>query len=169
DLPPLLLPSARSLRLTGGCVEVAADPRAAGRLAGGGEHGPEGYALVIARDAPHVRLEAGTKAGLRHGRATLAQLLRQYGTRLPCMVIEDAPAFPVRGVMLDVSRDKVPTMESLRGAIDLFAALKFNHLQLYTEHTFAYEGHEEVWREASPLTPEEARGLSAYGGERGVE
>jgi hexosaminidase len=171
DLPPLLLPYPRSLRLTGGAVETVVDLRTAGRLIHGATRHPDGYELVITRERPHVRLGFHTEAGLRYGRATLAQLVRQYGEggRLPCMVIEDAPAFAVRGVMLDVSRDKVPTMESLRGAIDLFAALKFNHLQLYTEHAFAYAGHEEVWRDASPITPEEARELSRYARERGID
>jgi hypothetical protein len=71
--------------------------------------------------------------------------------------------------MLDVSRCKVPTMDSLREAIDVLASLKINHLQLYTEHTFAYEGHEDVWREASPITPDEIRELDAYCIARGVE
>src|SRR5262249_14644528 len=43
-----------------------------------------------------------------------------------------------------------------------------NHLQLYTEHTFAYEGHDEVWADFSPVTPAEARELDEYSGKRGV-
>jgi hypothetical protein len=76
---------------------------------------------------------------------------------------------PVRGVMLDVSRDRVPTMATLRRLVDLWAGLKFNQLQLYTEHTFAYAAHPEVWREASPLTPAEVEQLDDWCGERGVE
>ena len=53
--------------------------------------------------------------------------------------------------MLDISRNKVPTMGQLKEAVDAFEMLKINHLQLYTEHTFAYAGHEEVWRDASPI------------------
>ena len=87
------------------------------------------------------------------------------------MVIEDSPAagFATRGVMLDVSRDKVPTMQQFRETIDLMASLKFNHLQLYTEHTFAYEGHEEVWKDWSPLTRLEVRELDGYAAARGIE
>lgn len=77
------------------------------------------------------------------------------------MEIEDSPAFATRGVMLDVSRDKVPTMAMLEEAAQAFAALKLNHLQLYTEHTFAYAGHDEVWLDCSPVTPDEARELDA--------
>jgi len=40
---------------------------------------------------------------------TLLQLSRQFAEALPCLEIEDSPDFPVRGVMLDISRDKVPT------------------------------------------------------------
>jgi hypothetical protein len=70
--------------------------------------------------------------------------------------------------MLDVSRDRVPTMEHLLGLVDVLASLKMNHLQLYTEHTFAYAGHEEVWRGWSPMTPEEVRTLDAHCRRRGV-
>ena len=45
-------------------------------------------------------------------------------------------------------------METLYGLVDLMASWKFNQLQLYTEHTFAYAGHEVVWKDASPITPE---------------
>jgi hexosaminidase len=83
------------------------------------------------------------------------------------MVVEDWPSFATRGVMLDVSRDRVPTMQSLRALMGPLAALKINHLQLYTEHTFAYTGHETAWRGWSPLTPDEVRELDeccrAYG------
>lgn len=85
------------------------------------------------------------------------------------MAVADRPAFATRGVMLDVSRDKVPTMAQLKRTVDLLASLKFNHLQLYTEHTFAYSGHEEAWRDASPITPAEARELDAYCAARGIE
>lgn len=30
------------------------------------------------------------------------------------------------------------------------------------EHTFAYSGHEEVWKDASPFTPAEIVELHAY-------
>ena len=71
--------------------------------------------------------------------------------------------------MLDVSRTRVPTMETLFDFIDTLERLKFNHLQLYTEHTFAYRAHETVWSHASPLTHQEIRELDAHAASRGVE
>lgn len=85
------------------------------------------------------------------------------------MRIEDWPDFVARSVMLDVSRDRVPTMARLHETIDLLASFKVNQLQLYMEHTFAYVGHEEVWRKASPLTAEENRLLDQYCAERFIE
>lgn len=136
---------------------------------------PEGYSLRIAPPpargpARHsATLRASTAAGMRHGLRTVAQLLRQYGANIPCIRVEDEPAFAVRGVMLDVSRDRIPTMAQLRETVDLLASLKINHLQLYTEHTFAYAGHEEAWRGWSPITPGEARQLDAWCRARGIE
>lgn len=69
--------------------------------------------------------------------------------------------FAVRGYMLDVSRDKVPTMGTLHLLVELLAKFNYNQLQLYTEHTFAYSAHREVWANASPLTPAEIRELDA--------
>jgi len=129
----------------------------------------EGYRLSIReRETPAITLTAGTPAGLRNGAATLAQLLRQYGERMPALNIADAPAFATRGAMLDISRDRVPTMEHLREIVNTLALLKCNHLQLYTEHTFAYAGHEEVWQEASPMTGAEYETLDGWCRELGI-
>lgn len=71
--------------------------------------------------------------------------------------------------MLDVSRGRVPTMEAFAGLIDLLARLQYNQFQLYIEHTYAFENHEEVWRDASPLTADELRELDKLCRERGIE
>ncbi|OHD76817.1 MAG: hypothetical protein A2V99_04435 [Spirochaetes bacterium RBG_16_67_19] len=127
----------------------------------------QGYLLSVRQDG--ISLLAADPAGLYYGVMTLRQLLRQAGRTLPCVHIEDWPSYPVRGIMLDISRDRVPTMATLRGLLDLWAGLKYNQVQLYTEHTFAYAAHPEVWREASPLTPAEVEQLDAWCRERGVE
>lgn len=72
------------------------------------------------------------------------------------------------GFMLDISRDKVPTMASLKRLVDALARFGYNELQLYTEVTFAYAGHEEMWRGWSPMTAAEIRELDAYCWARGI-
>jgi hexosaminidase len=121
------------------------------------------------------RIEAGDAAGAFYGLCTLAQWLELHRSpdgriaEAPRIRVEDAPSFSVRGAMLDVSRNRVPTMETLFALVDRFAALKLNHLQLYVEHTFAYAGHETAWRGWSPLTAEEVRALDDHCRERFVE
>jgi len=171
-----LLPRPRRIARAAGVLALAPDgtvPASAGpdeRIDAGAAGIPEeGYRLVVTPD--RVTIEARDRAGAFYARRTLAQLVRTHAARgaVPAMTVDDAPDFRERGVMLDVSRDKVPTMATLTGAIDLLASLKYNRLQLYVEHTFAYPEHPRVWREASPLTGEEIETLDAYARERFVE
>lgn len=130
---------------------------------------PEAYWLSIAPGG--ILLQASGPAGFFYARKTLEQIVRQswVDESLPCVEIEDWPDFPERGFMLDVSRTKMPTMDSLRRLVDLMASLKFNQLQLYLEHTYAYAGHELVWGDASPLNGQEIETLDAYCRERFIE
>jgi hypothetical protein len=127
----------------------------------------ESYHLTVGDE--RVSIVAHDAAGMFYAFATLAQLVRQFGKRLPRLHIEDWPDFAHRGVMLDVSRDKVPTMESTFALVDMLAGWKVNQFQLYMEHTFAYERHRAVWKDASPFTGEEILALDAYCRERHVE
>jgi len=121
---------------------------------------PEGYRLAIGPDG--IAIMARTAAGAFYGAQTLAQLLQTFPSGLPALAIEDWPDFPVRGVMIDISRDKVPSFSTLCALIDKLASWKVNQFQLYMEHTFAYRAHPEVWAQASPLTGEEILRLDAY-------
>lgn len=127
----------------------------------------QGYRLRISGDG--IDLVAGDETGAFYGVATLVQMLRQCDGVLPAGEIEDSPDFPSRGAMLDVSRSKVPRLETLFDLVDLLSGWKINHLELYTEHTFAYENHGEAWAEASPMTGGDILRLDAYCRERFVE
>ena len=117
-----------------------------------------------ARDAAvaEVRLWAWSWRGALLGLSSLAQLCRAARSLaaaesqrrrllgLPCVELEDWPLGPAcRGLMLDISRDRVPTVASLERLAELCAGLKFNVLMLYMEHTFAYPDHPEVWAEVA--------------------
>jgi hexosaminidase len=135
---------------------------------------PQSYRLII--DEAGITLIGADEAGLFYAVCTLHQLLRLYAPAtdddhltLPGLRITDWPDFPHRGVMLDVSRDKVPTMETLFDLVDLLASWKINQLQLYMEHTFAYRGHEVVWQHATPFTGEELLALDAFCRSRHLE
>src|SRR5208282_3083298 len=132
-------------------------------------HAPkkEFYALSISKDG--IELSFRETGGLRAATATLRQLLRQYGRRLPCLKIRDWPDFPRRGVMLDISRGRVPKLETLFELVEHLADFKINELQLYTEHTFAYRKYKSVWQSWGALTGEEIRKLDARCRELGID
>jgi hexosaminidase len=130
---------------------------------------PQGYELTIGQE--QIAIEAHDEAGVFYGVCTLIQILEggEKLTRLPGLRSVDWPDIPVRGVMLDISRDRVPTLQTTRDLIDRLASWKINQFQLYTEHTFAYLNHPDVWAKASPFTGEEILELDAYCRERHIE
>jgi hypothetical protein len=128
---------------------------------------PGGYTLAI--NPRGVRIQYRTEEGLRAAFATLGQLLREYGRRLPRLEIRDYADFPKRGVMLDISRGRVPRLETLLGLVEQLASFKINEFQLYIEHTFAYRNYEPVWRDWGALTGEEILKLDQRCRQLGIE
>lgn len=127
----------------------------------------EGFELSASPEG--IAIRHSDENGLRYARAILEQLRAQSPAGLPGLRIRDWPDFPVRGLMLDVSRDRVPTRETLERLIEILALLRINHLELYTEHSFAYPGHEIVWQHASPITADDIAWLDAQCAQRGIE
>jgi hexosaminidase len=129
---------------------------------------PEGYTLNITEGG--IRIRYSSISGAFHAVSTLKQLLRQCGRVLPCLTIEDEPGFAARGLLFDISRNKVPTMETLFTLVDQMADLKMNQLQLYIEgFSFAYASFPEVWETGTPITGEDLLILDRYCLERFID
>ena len=128
---------------------------------------PEGYELTVS-DAG-INVVGSTAAGVHYGVLTLTQIIAQRDGALPHLRCTDWPDFPNRGVMLDVSRNKVPSMATLYTLIERLAGWKINQIQLYTEHTFAFRRHPKAWADESPITGEEILALDAFCRERFIE
>lgn len=140
---------------------------------GGGLAG-EAYRLQI--ECGGIRLEGGSPAGCFWGLQTLRQLVAAAHEKpglaasavLPAVEIEDAPDFPVRGVLHDITRGRVPTLSTLKLLVDRAARLKLNEVHLYIEHAFAFSFDPDICSADSGILPDEARELSAYARERFV-
>ncbi len=111
--------------------------------------GPSGaYRLTVAPEG--VTVEAADDAGLFYARQTLKQLagpdqfraapIHDGPARLPVCVVEDAPRFAWRGLMLDVARHFLPKHDLLR-YVDLLAVHKLNvlHLHLTDDQGWRFE------------------------------
>src|ERR1700690_3342 len=157
-----LLPCPRSLKILRGTFALPKQkPLAAIKVVRthSAPNHPEGYALAISKTG--IEISFRETGGLRAATATLRQLLREYGRRLPCLRIRDWPDFPRRGVMLDISRGRVPKLETLLELVEHLADFKINEFQLYTEHTFAYRDYQSIWQCWGALTGDEVRKLDA--------
>ena len=126
----------------------------------------QGFHLNI--DSNDATVRYADQLGLRYARQTISQL-RDGSGRLPTIQITDHPDFATRGFMLDISRDRVPTRETLQRLVGVLEACRYNHLQLYIEHTFAYIGHDDVWADASPMDPADMQWLRDLCGGSGIE
>ena len=165
-----LLPAPRSLKLGGGVLVLPkVKPLGAIRVVqtNSAPVAPEGYALEISNRGVEIAFRDG--GGLRAASATLRQLLREYGRTLPCLKIRDWPDFTRRGVMLDISRGRVPKLETLLELAEKLSDFKINELQLYTEHTFAYQKYKSVWQSWGALTTKEIQILDARCRELGID
>ena len=122
----------------------------------------QGYTLNIRPDK--ITVEYSNQQGLYYSLITLKVLKQNYAGTIPCVYIEDYPDLKVRGLMLDISRDKVPTIETLKGIISLLADLKFNHFELYIEgFSFAYPSFRNLWEgKETPVTGEEIREIDTF-------
>lgn len=127
----------------------------------------QAYQLRI--EASGVTVTAAGPSGLFHGIQTLQQIVDRERTRWRCRAIDDAPDLAIRGLSLDVSRGRVPTMDTLRRLVDRLASMKINHLQLYVEHTFDFRFDPDIARGSSPLTHDDIRQLDEYCRDRFID
>jgi hexosaminidase len=122
----------------------------------------QGYILDIGNNK--VNIEYGSRQGLWYALVSLKILNKNYSGSIPCVTIEDYPDLEVRGLMLDISRDKVPSRETLVQVAQLLSDLKYNHLELYIEgFSFAYPSFKELWEgKETPVTIEDIEFLDAF-------
>ncbi len=133
------------------CRAEAGKPHPGGiLLATDGHLAEQEYRLAI--KPSRISILGGDEAGVFYGVQTLRQIIRTEGHNLPCLTIRDRPDYPVRGFYHDVTRGKVPKIETLLMLVDKMAYYKLNQLQLYIEHTFAFRQHADLWAGSDPLT-----------------
>ncbi|MBN1976794.1 MAG: beta-N-acetylhexosaminidase [Anaerolineae bacterium] len=127
----------------------------------------QAYSLTITPE--DIVLYADAPIGLFYAVQTLRQLVRLYGSTIPALTIHDWPTLPYRGLMLDISRCKVPTLETLRDLVAELCHYKINVLQLYTEHTFQFARHPKIGAGCGSLNSQDILELDAFCRARHVE
>ena len=154
--------------------------------------GQEAYRVRSGEDG--VIVQAGGLAGAVYAAASITQFMAEHGGSLPFCVVEDAPRFGWRGVLLDVCRHFFP-METIYRLVDLMAYYKYNrlHLHLSDDQGFRFESERYPllnsvgsWRKSTQVkrggttkqdgvphggyyTKDALRALVRYAGARGIE
>ena len=120
----------------------------------------EGYKLVCAPE--QIVISGDSPVGVFYGAQTLIQIISLHPSSIPCLEINDSPDIAHRGYYHDVTRGKVPKLETLKELVEKLAFYKINELQLYIEHSFAFKKIPELWIDKDPITPEEILELDQY-------
>lgn len=163
-LTGMALAERRGPKLRVACKAPApkADPRAA-----------EAYRLTVA--AQGVTLDADGALGVLRGLATLRQLIavNPPSAALPFVVVDDAPRFEWRGVLIDTARHFM-TVETVKRQIDAMERVKLNvlHFHLSDDQGFRVESQRfpklQAAGDGQHYTQAQIRDLVAYASDRGV-
>ncbi|RQW08234.1 beta-hexosaminidase, partial [candidate division KSB1 bacterium] len=134
----------------------------------------ESYSLSVSPAA--IRLTAETDIGALRGLETVLQLLHAdaQGYYFPGVEIEDAPRFPWRGLLVDVSRHWMP-VEVIKRNLDGLAAVKMNvlHWHLSEDQGFRVEcvtfpRLHELGSDGFYYTQTQIREIIDYAADRGI-
>ena len=131
--------------------------------------GDEGYLLRV--EPKRVVIAANAEVGIFYGVQTLKQLVRanRSGNSIPCVRIRDYPALRYRGILDDITRGQMPTMDFLEREVRTLAEFKMNLWTPYIEHQFEFEKHPLIGPKGGSLTAEQARELTEYARQYHVE
>lgn len=104
----------------------------------------EAYSLNISRRG--IKAEAVSEKGLYWALMTLRQIMESAGDRLPVCTINDWPAFPFRGFMMDVGRTYI-SLDELKREIEIMSQFKMNVFHLHLTEN-------QAWRLESRIYPQ---------------
>lgn len=129
-----------------------------------GEKGGDSYKITFDKS---ILVEADSTKGAFYAIQTIRQIVKNgyYDVK----EIKDAPDFEVRGFYYDITRGRIPTLESLKKLVDILAYHKINMLQLYVEHVFPFKEYDGIYQRTGYMTAEETKELDKYCQENFVE
>ncbi len=131
--------------------------------------GNQGYVLLI--DTNTILIAANTSTGLFYGIQTLKQIMQNHTVdfTIPCLKIIDWPQYKYRGMMDDISRGPVPTLDFMKTQIRRCAEWKINLLTCYIEHIVETKSHGDFAPDEASISISQWRELSDYAKQYHIE
>jgi len=126
--------------------------------------GDEGYKLVVSKSG--IAVSAPTDAGVFYGIETLRQLIppnSKTPVNIPCVAIEDKPAFPFRALMLDCSRFFYDA-EYVKRYIDMMALHKLNKFHWHFIDDPGWRPEIKKYPKLTKIGAFRGKGANRYGG-----
>lgn len=104
----------------------------------------ENYSITITPS--QLQINAQTSSGLYYAVQTINQLITQNNNSyaLPALLIEDSPAIPYRGIMMDFAHGGLLTIEEIKNQIDFLAKWKTNQYYFYNEVSIELDGYTSI-------------------------
>ena len=115
-------------RLVIALEKISFDENGAELIVEAGDAASESYELFIEENA--IKIKSASPNGAFYAIQTLRQIFMHE--EIPCLYIKDEPDMKYRGFYHDVTRGKIPTVETIKSLIDNMAFFKLNSLQLST-------------------------------------
>ncbi|KZW01500.1 N-acetylhexosaminidase [Exidia glandulosa HHB12029] len=141
----------------------------------------EAYNLTVPADGSDATLKAQTSLGLLRGLTTFEQLWHTLGnatyTTSAPIAIQDAPAFPYRGFMLDTARNFFPVAD-IKRTLDAMSWVKMNVLHWHVVDSQSFPlvipGFEELSTQGaySPTkiySVADVQDITSYAAARGID
>ena len=127
--------------------------------------GEQAYEIEVTEQK--IVLSASQEVGFFYAVKTLKQMLNPH---MRNVFIHDEPDLNTRGFMFDISRNKVPTVDTIKYVIDLMSDLKMNHLELYVEgFSFEYKSFPQYLEKESYITVEEYKEIEIYANSKYID
>lgn len=115
--------------------------------------------FLINANPSKIQIKSPTEDFAYYAILTLKEILKQNKT----FTLEDSPDLKIRGVMLDISRSKVPKLDTLKDLVKFFSELRFNHLELYVEgFSFEYKSFKQYLTDLNYISLEEYMELEKF-------
>ena len=118
----------------------------------------ENYSICVQEN--QIIVDAKGIKGAFYAIQTIRQLLDN--DVVPCLCLQDNPDFKYRGFYHDITRGKIPTLDTLKGLVDTLAYYKYNSLQLYVEHVYDFKETSEIVKRTGFISASELKELDEY-------
>ncbi|KAI0763524.1 N-acetylhexosaminidase [Trametes elegans] len=141
----------------------------------------EAYSLVLPADGSGATITANSTLGLFRGLTTFSQLWYEYENTVYTVdapvTIQDAPAYPYRGLMLDTARNFFPVSD-LKRTLDAMSLVKINqfHWHIVDSQSFPLEipgftdlAQKGAYSPSQVYSLDDVREIVSYAGARGID